>query len=317
MRKIKFLLLLIAPLVVLQCHSGRSKQKELIVFHAGSLSLPMKAAADSFMKLHPDVRILLEAAGSMECARKISELHKPCDLFVSSDYKVVEMLIDQGFATWCIPFASNEMVIAYHDKSRLADCINGSSWPSVLLSKEVAFGRSDENSDPCGYRTIMTIRLAEDFYHRPGLADSLLAKDVKHIRPKEVDLIALLEANVIDYLFIYKSVAQQHGLNYLELPAAINLSSKEYESVYSRVSVEVVGSTPDARVALTGEPMVYGLTIPRNAPNLDIAVQFTAFFLSENSGMRILSAMGQTPIIPTSTKTYNYIPQALRAFATP
>jgi len=317
MRKIQFLLLLIVPLALLQCHSGSGKQKELIVFHAGSLSLPMKAAADSFMKLHPDVSILLEAAGSVECARKISELHKPCDLFVSSDYKVIEMLITQGFATWYIPFASNEMVIAYHGKSRFADRISETSWPSVLLNPEVAFGRSDENSDPCGYRTIMTIRLAEDFYHRPGLADSLLAKDVKHIRPKEVDLIALLEANVIDYLFIYKSVALQHGLNYLELPAAINLSSKEYESVYSRVSVEVVGSTPDARVAITGEPMVYGLTIPRNAPNFDIAVQFAVFFLSENGGMRILSAMGQTPIIPTSTRTYNNIPQALRAFAIP
>ena len=60
-----------------------SKQKELIIFHAGSLSVPMKQIATEFEKRNPDVRVLLESAGSLVCARKVTELKKPCDIIAS------------------------------------------------------------------------------------------------------------------------------------------------------------------------------------------------------------------------------------------
>ena len=47
----------------------------------------------------------------------------------------------------------------------------------------------------------------------------------KFIRPKETDLLALLEAGEIDYLFIYRSVAQQHGLKMILLDDAMNLKA--------------------------------------------------------------------------------------------
>ncbi|HPX07186.1 MAG TPA: substrate-binding domain-containing protein, partial [Tenuifilaceae bacterium] len=72
-------------LLLAACGGQSQKQTDglsgtLAIFHAGSLSLPMKAAADSFMRMHPNVTINLEAAGSVECARKITELNRPCDV---------------------------------------------------------------------------------------------------------------------------------------------------------------------------------------------------------------------------------------------
>ena len=37
---------------------------DVIIFHAGSLSVPFKEAANEFKKLHPGVNFLLESAGS-------------------------------------------------------------------------------------------------------------------------------------------------------------------------------------------------------------------------------------------------------------
>lgn len=318
MRAIKCTFLFIASFFLFSCGAKDAKQSnsgELIVFHAGSLSMPMKAAVDSFTKANPKVKIYLEAAGSVECARKISELGKPCDLFASADYKVIDKLLIPDFASWNIPFAGNEMAIVYHDKSRYANEINLSNWLDILLKDDVAYGRSDPNSDPCGYRTVMTLKLSEIYYQNAGIAENVLQKDKKYIRPKEVDLLALLEAGAIDYIFLYKSVAVQHNLKYLSLPLEVNLSSPSHESTYSKVDVEVIGNTPNSTVIMVGEPMVYGLTIPKSSKNPELAVAFAKFFLSQNGGLAILKQMGQTPVVPSPTSTFDSIPEPLKVFA--
>ncbi len=315
MRLLKYLLFFIIPFALQTCNNKESKKGEIIIFHAGSLSMPMKAAVDSFAKVNPDVRVYLEAAGSVECARKISDLGKPCDLFFSADYKVIDKLLIDGFTTWSIPFAGNEMSIVYHDKSRYANEISSSNWFEILQREDVAYGRSDPNADPCGYRTVMTLRLSDMYYAKDGMSDKVLAKDNKYIRPKEVDLLSMLESGVLDYIFIYKSVAIQHGLKYLTLPAEINLSSPIYKSTYEKVSVEVLGKTPKSTVTMVGEPMVYGLTMPKSSKNPDLAIEFAKFFLSQNGGLAILKQMRQTPLVPSSTASFDSVPEPLKVFA--
>jgi len=288
---------------------------DLTIFHAGSLSMPIKVAADSFMKVNPNVKINLEAAGSVECARKITELGKPCDIMASADYKVIDKILIPQFASWNIPFAGNEMAIVYHDQSRYANEISKDNWFEILQKKDVAYGRSDPNSDPCGYRTVMTLKLAGKYYLNQSLSRNILEKDNKFMRPKEVDLLALLESNTIDYIFLYKSVAIQHELKYLELPNEINLSDIQMESLYKTVSVDVKGSTPESTITMVGEPMVYGLTIPKNAPNPKLAVEFLKYFLGQKGGQAIMKEMGQTAIVPSATVSYDSIPEPLRVFA--
>ncbi|HUW60166.1 MAG TPA: substrate-binding domain-containing protein [Candidatus Bathyarchaeia archaeon] len=58
---------------------------EVMVFHAGSLSVPFKQIAEAFQKEYPSVRVLSEASGSRDCARKITELDRRCDVMAASD----------------------------------------------------------------------------------------------------------------------------------------------------------------------------------------------------------------------------------------
>ena len=170
-------ILLAASMLLLPgCGSGRS-EKNLVIFHAGSLSVPVRELADAFMEDNPGVRVLTEAAGSLHSARKITDLGKQCDIMLSADHFVVSSMLIPEHASWNIRFATNEIVIAYRPESAYSSIFREDNWADILLKDDVIIGRADPDADPCGYRTVFTAKLAEELYGRPGLADSLLGKD--------------------------------------------------------------------------------------------------------------------------------------------
>ncbi len=291
--------------------------QKLILFHAGSLSVPFKQISEAFKKENPNVTILLESAGSRTCARKISDLKKPCDIMASADYTVINTLLIPDYTDWNIKFASNEMTLVYTEKSKRGEDITKDNWYDILSNKDVYFGRSDPNADPCGYRAVLTMKLAENYYKKAGLSESLLKKDNKYIRPKETDLLALLESHTIDYIFLYRSVAQQHDLKYLLLPDEINLKKPELAGFYKTASIDISGKEPGTTVTKKGAPMVYGITIPKNAQNPELAKKFVAFILDASKGMAIMEKNGQPSMVPSPSDTYNAIPDALKQYAKP
>jgi molybdate/tungstate transport system substrate-binding protein len=296
---------------------GDGRAPQLVIFHAGSLALPFESMIQGFKEENPGIEVLKEVAGSRECARKISELHKPCDILASSDYMVIDALLVPEFADWNLKFATNEMTIVYGPKSRRSGEISGKNWDDLLLNEEVALGRADPNADPCGYRTILTLKLAEVYLRKPGLAEKFLRKKRQYIRPKEVDLLALLEVGEVDYIFLYRSVAEQHGLRFLRLPDEINLKTADLEDYYRQVSVELNGAAPGEKIVQQGSSMVYGVTIPRNAPNPAVAVRFLHYLMNEDKGLKILRQMGQPTVVPSLCDQYEKLPQEFRKYAKP
>jgi molybdate/tungstate transport system substrate-binding protein len=301
-------------LVILLSGCGNTpKTRDIIIFHAGSLSVPVKKLNEAFEKANPGVRILSEAAGSLACARKVTELGKPCDIILSADYFVIDKMLIPDYASWNIKFATNEIVIGYRPESKYSAEITGENWYDILLRKDVIYGRSDPDADPCGYRTVFTAQLAAGYYGRPGIADSLLTKDRDYIRPKEVDLVALVETGVIDYMFQYKSVAIQHGFRYLVLPDSINLSDISLKDHYSKGSYMIPGSEPGTRTDVKGDYICYSGTVLGRAPEKDLAIKYFRFLLSEE-GRSIFLGSGQEPVIPAVTDQSGAIPQELQPF---
>jgi molybdate/tungstate transport system substrate-binding protein len=310
MRKL-FFLILFGPIFITGCrNTNTAKKKEIIIFHAGSLSVPIKQIAEAYEKKNPGIKILLESDGSLVCARKVTELKKPCDIIASSDYFVINQLLIPDYASWSIRFATNEIVIAGNEKSKYLNNLNSGNWMDILQRSDVIYGRSDPDSDPCGYRTVFTFMLAEKFYNKPGLAEKMVSKNKEYIRPKEVDLVALVESNAIDYMFQYKSVAIQHKLRYIELPSQINLSDPYKNVIYSSVSIDVGGSKPGSKMNVTGDYINYSITVLDKAPQKEEAINFLEFLLSPE-GMKIFKDNGQEPIIPFSTEHPDVIPQKL------
>ncbi len=289
-------------------------ERKLRVLTAGSLSVPFRELAGIFEKAHPGLHVEIESHGSRKCARMITALGKPCDVFGSADYKVVEELLVPEKADFNIRFCTNEMVLAWKKGSPKAEGIDGGNWPSYLLEKGGILGRSDPDSDPCGYRTVMVLELAERHYGRPGLAGKILEKNGdRFVRPKETDLLALLEAGEIDFLFIYRSVALQHGLGFLRLPKEINLGDPSLGALYGKAAVKVKGKEPGEFTLVKGSPIQYSVTIPKDAPNRKAALEFLRFLLSPG-GRAVMERNGQACLVPALCRSLRALPPSLRPF---
>jgi molybdate/tungstate transport system substrate-binding protein len=248
---------------------------------------------------HPGVDVQREAGGSTKMARMISELHKPADIMASADYKVIDNNLIPQYAAFNVRFATNQLVLCYTDQSKHADRVGPDNWYEILAEEGVVWGHSDPNLDPCGYRALMVLQLAEKHYDQPGLYKELIANRPKeNIRPKSVELVSLLKTGNMDYAWEYLSVAVQHDLKYVELPSEINLGDYKMDDFYKQAEVEVSGKKPGTTITKTGKSCTYGVTMTKDAENPDGAVAFMRYLLSPDGGLKILQKMGQPPFIP-------------------
>ena len=305
MKKTVFLLLMLA------LATTAFAQEKVIVFHAGSLSVPFAEIEKAFEEKYPQYDVQREAAGSRACARKITDIKKPADVMASADYKVIDNLMIPNDAKFNAQFATNEMVIAFTDKAKYANQITAKNWPEIFLKEGVKVGHSDPNMDPCGYRSMLVTKLAEDYYKMPGLFDKLFGYGDSYqngeenkakviVRPKETDLLGLIEAGMYDYLYIYKSVAEQHHLKYLTLPEEVSLKSAKFADQYKKATFQINGKKPGEWITKKGGPMIYGITVAENnicPADKEGAVLFVKFVLSEQ-GQAIMKKNGQGVIAP-------------------
>ncbi len=309
--RIRFLILVLAALL-LAVSCSDSKKQSLVIFHAGSLSVPFRDISKAFLEENPDIRIYAEQSGSLAAVRKITELNKNCDILAVADYIIIDNIMIPDYASWNYIFAANEMIIAYTDKSKYANEINSENWHKILLRDDTALGRSEPNLDPCGYRSIFVFRLSEIFYQSKGLADKLINKKQTVIRPKETDLIAVLETGHIDYLLIYKSVAQQHNLNYVDLPDEINLSNPDMDSIYEQVSIIIDGAVQGEKIEIKASSILYSFTIPHNHKNFESALKYIQFIINPDKGGKILLKNGMKPICFYDKLYEDIIPEVLK-----
>jgi molybdate/tungstate transport system substrate-binding protein len=261
----------------------------LVVFNAGSLARPLRAALDTFA-VREGIRFEQEQAGSLETARKLTELGRIPDVIALADYAIFPQILVPEHCSWYARFARNRMVLAHTSQSSHADSITPANWWRILLRSGVETGHSDPNLDPAGYRSLLVMQLAERYYRQPGLAERL-RRDVpaRNIRPKEIDLVALLETGELDYAFEYESVAQGASLDFVAFPDSVSLGNMRDSSFYALASARIVGRKPGDSITMRGEPIVYALSIPRRAEHPRLGERFVMFLMSDD-GRRILRA---------------------------
>jgi molybdate/tungstate transport system substrate-binding protein len=107
-------------------------------------------------------------------------------------------------------------------------------------------------------------------------------------------------------------VAEQHGHRFLELPPEIDLGSSDYIDSYQRVKVKLdfqrfLSVEPE----FLGQPIVYGATIPQNAPHPDTAAEFVKFITSPQ-GQQIFLDCNQPPVVPAETDNPDCLPNGIR-----
>ena len=336
-------------LVVLLCSgcSGKGTQKTtLVVFEADSLMVPFAQIQKEFEAANPDINVEMQAHGSIQVIRQVTELGQDVDIVAVADDSLIPMLMyqtmmpnGQPYASWDIMPATNELVLAYSSKSKYADEINASNWYQIISRPDVRFGFADPRMDAVGYRTLMALKLAESYYGVDNIMKDTVGKyfsmpitsntingistihvpelleptgDHMVLRGAHMELLALLESNDVDYTIDYKSTVIQDGLNYLELPPEINLADSNYAQNYLNVVVKLdfqrfATVTP----VFQGLPIIYGMTIANNAKNKDAAIKFIQFVVGPE-GRRIFQDCNQPELIPPKCDNISALPDSLK-----
>ncbi|MEW6525686.1 MAG: substrate-binding domain-containing protein [Spirochaetota bacterium] len=290
MKKIIAIILLC---VLMEC--ADTKKETIAVFHAGSLSALFKECKVEFEKRH-NYTVLLEASGSVDAARKLTDLHKPCDVIALADVELFDSMLKQYCPYW-IAFAGNEMVLAYNKKSQYAKAI-AANWIDALTTYNITCTRSDPLRDPCGYRTLLVWKLASQFYNNSKLEKIFAARaPIEYMRPKEIDCIALLETGACDAMWIYKSVAVEQNFPYITLDEHINLGNHTYEQLYRKTCIAL--SDTKKQYTFCGSTITYGVSIPVTANNVKGAIAFMSFLFSKE-GQQLIQEYGFTFIEPYS-----------------
>ncbi|MGQ9754539.1 MAG: extracellular solute-binding protein [Desulfotomaculales bacterium] len=271
-----------------------SQEQPFRIIHAGALRRPIEHCLELFGARHPGLVVEIEGAGSRECARRMLS-GKRYDVAALADQAVfAELLVPEVVREYFV-FATDQIVIGYNRSSRGSGSINRDNWMDVLLTSGVAYARSDQNLDPCGYRTLIVWQLAEKFYGRPGFFAALEAGcPPHHVYPKSIDAAGALLEGRVDYAFLYASVARQLGFPYLVLPPRINLSNPAYADYYATAAVVVEGMLPGEQTVIRGQPIEFAVGVPLAAPHPDLARAFVAL-LTGAEGHAILEECGLIP----------------------
>jgi molybdate/tungstate transport system substrate-binding protein len=230
-------------------------------------------------KLVPEVHMVASVAAARAA---VDAAHVP-DVFVTDDDTLIDALLIPRYATWSAGFARSALVLAYTNKSKYADEISTRNWVDVLTRPDVHGARGDPEQDPAAYRAIMFFHLAAGYYLQPRLPSVLEhAMPITDLGPGGRDLEAKFASGVIDYMPTYRTSAAERGLEWIELPAPVNLGDTAFAASYAAASVRIANGQPDTpdTVTIRGAPILYGLTVPRAAPHPNAALAFARYVLS-------------------------------------
>jgi molybdate/tungstate transport system substrate-binding protein len=222
--------------------------------------------------------------------------------------------LEPKFTTWYVQYAATSMVIAYNPKSKYASefkaYADGSKPLSTLFSTllqtpGLKLGRTDPNTDPQGRDFIYMLELAQKYYNLPsdtvskilGTTDFGTSSSSQIYAESSLD--STLQSGQLDASSAFITQAKELGLDYIPLPAAINLGDASLASTYKTASVTIKTGTK------TGSPQDIDITIigtPTPA-----AEAFVAYTLSP-AGLAQYRQGGFTLLTPTLFGTKSDVP---------
>ena len=327
------------------------EQHILKIYCAGSLLYPMEQVAEAFMEQYPDITVQIEGHGSIQVIRHPVELNDPADLLMVADYSLIPIMMYKAplpdgsgnFTDWYIRFAGNELVLAYTNQSLYKDELTSKNWYTILARPDVKLGISNPIIDALGYRGLQVLQLAEYYCGEPQIFETVIGtwfdpeiktvevdektaifvpevedpnEDKISMRASSIQIMPLLETGALDYSFLYKSNAEQHGLNYLTLPNEINMGNPDYDTYYAKAQVKFQHQRfQSIGLDRYGKTIYYGLTIPETAENPEDAVLMIAFILG-GEGKTIFEELDHSVYMPAYADNIGGVPEELKQYLT-
>jgi len=228
------------------CLGGGRGSSPVSILAAGSLQ---KALSEGLSEA-ADAEVTVEAYGSRHAAQLVAEGQRDPDVLALAD----TALFNGPLATpWHATFASNALVLAYNPDSDAGQRVPAADrWYEPLADSSLQLGRTDPAVDPLGYRTLLLLDLAEEYYGKADLREQILGPD--QVFP-ETQLLTQFETGSVDAAVVYRNMAVERDYPVVDLPAELDLSDPALAEQYASATVEL-----DDGTAVTGAPIAYGAT---------------------------------------------------------
>src|ERR1035441_5649747 len=177
--------------------------------------------------------------------------------------------LEPKYTNWYIPYAGTSMVIAYNPKSKYASQFKAFADGSKPLSglftlpetPGLKLGRAAPNIDPQGRDFIYMLELAQAYYPLPSdTVTKILGGPLASAKSSEIyaeaSLPSTLQSGQLDASSAFITQAIELHLDYIPLPAAINLSSQGRAAAYAKATI-----TLNNGKTKSGSPQVIDITI--------------------------------------------------------
>jgi molybdate/tungstate transport system substrate-binding protein len=225
--------------------------------------------------------------------------------------------LEPKFTSWYIQYAGTSIVLAYNPKSKYASEFKAyadgskplsSLFTTLLQTPGFKLGRTDPTTDPQGRDFIFMLELAQAYYHLPSdtVAKILGTTDFGSANSSQIyaesSLDSTLESGQLDAASAFVTQAVELHLDYIPLPAAINLGSFADAAQYKTASLTVQGKT------YHGSPQVIDITLIGKPTDAGIA--FVKYTLSP-AGLALYKQGGFTVLTPTVTGSKSSVPAAI------
>ncbi|MFU8867705.1 extracellular solute-binding protein [Natronococcus sp.] len=254
-----------------------SDSASVSVLSAGSLARTFEDYVGPAFEDETGLEVRGEYYGTNAVMRMIEDRTKHPDVVVSADATLLRDRLHGEFTDWDLEFATNSVGIGYNEETSFGRGLeNGEPWYELVLETEegdVSIG--DPDLDPLGYRAVQAFELAEKEYGLEGLRDELL--ELVYEEPEEPQMMAGVESGSRAASVVYRNMAVDHGMPFLEFPDAYNFAEPELADHYATVEF----TTDEEGYTAEGRPVLYNATVLDEADAPDAGRDLVQFLADE------------------------------------
>lgn len=268
------------------------------VLSAGSLAHTFEDHVGPAFEDETDVAVHGEYYGANAVMRMVEDRTKHPDVIVSADATLLRDRLYGTFADWDVEFATNSLGIGYNDETafgrRLED---GEPWYELALATDDSdLSVGDPNLDPLGYRAVQAFELAGDEYGLEGFREAMLERVYRE--PEEPQMMAGVESGARAGAIVYRNMAVDHGMPFVEFPDAYNFANPDLADHYATVEF----TTDEDGYTAVGRPILYNATVHDEADKPDAGRRLVQF-LVDNPDLLVDAGLTVGETIPRATGT--------------
>ncbi len=270
---------------------------------AGSLAHTFENHVIPAFEAETGTEVYGEYYGANAVMRMVLDGTKHPDVIVSADATLLRDRLYPTVADWDIEFAANSLGLGYNPETPFGRALEaGTPWYELAVGAadgDLAIG--DPNLDPLGYRAVQAFELAEAEYGLGGFRSTLLEKTYRE--PDEPQLMAGVETGSRAAAVVYRNMAVDYDMPFLEFPAEYNFAEPTLGAHYATAEY----TTDREAYTAVGRPILYNATVSKTADNPEGGHQLVSF-LGENADLLVDAGLTVGDTLPQPTGT---IPEAI------